>query len=122
MARAGSVATERRRRSGIWARLGRALGGDRTLEPAATEAQAPSIGPEVLERMARVARDLPGRTVSIARPRPAGDENERWPRRSGVFLRQPRGELEMRIDGIAAEEIVERCYDTGEIAIGSVED
>ncbi len=58
---------------------------------------ATGIDAEMLERMARIARDLPGRTVSL-------DSEE-------AFQAPPDSEPVLKIDGVVADEILERCYD-----------
>lgn len=55
------------------------------------------IDAEMLERMARIARDLPGHTVSLDK-----DDALELP---------PESEPILRIDGVVAEDILERCYD-----------
>lgn len=50
------------------------------------------IDSDTLERMARIARGLPGRTISVAMADDA-----------------PPSSAVLRIDGVAAAEIVERC-------------
>ncbi len=58
---------------------------------------ATGIDAEMLERMARIARDLPGHTVSL-------DADE-------AFEAPPDSEPVLKIDGVAAEEVLERCFD-----------
>lgn len=61
------------------------------------EETATGIDAEMLERMARIARDLPGHTVSLD-----SDDGFELPPDSDPIL---------RIDGVVADEILERCYD-----------
>jgi hypothetical protein len=79
----------------------------------------PSIIDELLERMGRIARGLPGHTVSVAggfeselageRLAASGDgkrdvaelDDREPPRESGPVL---------KIDGVVADEVLERCY------------
>ncbi len=58
---------------------------------------AVGIDADMLERMARIARDLPGHTVSLD----AEDAAEL----------PPESQPMLRIDGVAAEDFLERCYD-----------
>lgn len=58
---------------------------------------ATGIDAEMLERMARIARDLPGHTVSL-------DAED-------TFVVPPDSEPVLRIDGVAADEVLERCFD-----------
>ncbi len=53
------------------------------------------IDAEMLERMARIARDLPGHTVSL----------------DSAYELPPDSEPVLRIDGVSAEEVLERCFD-----------
>jgi hypothetical protein len=79
--------------------------------------RASGIDGDALERMATVARNLPGRTVSVAARR--REERDRGaPRPSGVWPAAALvgTDVELHIDGVAAEEILARCYDIGEIA------
>lgn len=58
---------------------------------------ARGIDAEMLERMARIARDLPGHTISV-------DNDD-------TFKPPPDSEPVLKIDGVLAEEILERCFD-----------
>lgn len=59
---------------------------------------ATGIDAEMLERMARIARDLPGHTVSL-------DSDD------ASFETPPESEPVLKIDGVVADEILERCFD-----------
>ena len=58
---------------------------------------AARIDAEMLERMARIARDLPGHTVSVDTQLD--------------FEAPPDSDPILRIDGVVAEEVLERCFD-----------
>jgi hypothetical protein len=54
------------------------------------------IDPATLERLARIAQGLPGRTISLTRP----------PTHSQAVSSETHGTLLVRVDGIAATEVV----------------
>jgi hypothetical protein len=60
-----------------------------------------TIDGELLERMGRIARGLPGHTVSVAGAEIEVDPDTEPPRESGPVL---------KIDGVVADEILDRCY------------
>jgi hypothetical protein len=63
--------------------------------------EAIGIDAEMLERMARIARDLPGHTISL----------DSDPGLEAYFEAPPDSEPTLKIDGVIAEEILERCFD-----------
>jgi hypothetical protein len=72
---------------------GRAMSALHTTQAIAT--WGAGIDADMLERMARIARDLPGHTVSL----------------DSEVARPPDSEPVLRIDGVAADEVLACCFD-----------